>query len=308
MNKKTGYFPSSNGTNEIKYFIYEPEDIEPKAMIQLVHGMEEHVERYEPYFEYLTGKGYLVYGDNHLGHKGSVFDDEDLGYFAHRDGWKSLVKDEHRLTKIMKKAHPELPLFIYGHSMGSFITRVYITKYRQDIDGAIISGTSGSNPALKAGRRFTELVYRLRGERHKSKLVTALMFGSYNSKYKTACDHYAWLTRDESVVKAYHEDEYCGFGFTTSAYLDLMSLLDYVTQDEWYNRVPDDLPLLFIGGSMDPVGGWGDGYLEIDEKFSHQQMEDITVKLYPDMRHELHNEIGKEQVWSDVNWWINAHL
>ncbi len=308
MKKTENYFESSNGINTVKYFVYEPDDKEPEAVIQFVHGMAEHIERYEPYFEYLTKEGYAVYGDNHIGHKDSVISDDDLGYFAPEDGWKCFVKDEHRMTQIIKKDYPNLKIFIYGHSMGSFITRAYISRYADEVEGAVISGSAGKNPALKAGKKFTTLVKKIKGERHKSPLITAMMFGSYNKKYKNVKCAYDWLTRDESVIKLYEADKYCGFMFTTSGYLDLMNLLEYVTDNSWYEKVPKHFPMLFIAGEMDPVGNWGEGYVEINERFGSLGMSDLTVKLYNDMRHEIHNEIGKEKVWRDVNTWIKDRL
>ncbi|MCR5784976.1 MAG: lysophospholipase [Eubacterium sp.] len=304
MRKSENYFESSNGINTVKYFVYESENVEPQAVIQFVHGMAEHIERYDNFFEFLTEQGFIVYGDNHIGHKDSVLSDDDLGYFCESDGWKCLVKDEHRLTSIIKKEHPDKKLFIYGHSMGSFITRAYITQYADEVCGAVISGSAGKNPALGAGKKVTSLITKLKGKRHRSGLITAMMFGSYNKRYKNVKSPYAWLTRDEKVVEEYEADKYSGFMFTTSAYMDLMNILDFVTEDAWYDKVPKSLPMLFIAGEMDPVGNWGQGYVEIDEKFSKRNMDDVTVRLYPEMRHELHNEIGKEKVWNDVTDWI----
>ena len=301
--KKEGSFASSNGVNEIQYFIYEPEG-ETKAMIQLVHGMCEYIERYEPYIEFLTEKGLLVYGDNHLGHKGSVRGPQDMGFFAEEDGWTCLVKDEYRLTKIMKEAYPGLPLFLYGHSMGSFISRAYVTSHADELQGLILSGTAGSNSALSMGMKLAGFVKRLRGERSQSALLSMMMFGSYNKRYKDAKSAYAWLTRDEKVVEAYEADPYCGFTFSTSGYLDLMKLLEFVTSDDWYRKVPADLPIYVVSGSMDPVGGWGDGINEVSAKLKQTERADCTVKLYKDMRHEIHNEIGKEVVWNDIAGWI----
>jgi alpha-beta hydrolase superfamily lysophospholipase len=301
--KTEGSFASSNGVNTIKYYIYKPEG-EIRAMIQLVHGMCEYVERYEPYIEFLTGRGFLVYGDDHLGHKGSISGPQDLGFFAKKDGWICLVKDEYRLTKIMKEAYPDLPLFLYGHSMGSFISRAYITSHADEIKGVILSGTAGSNSALSMGMKLAGFVKRLRGEKSQSALLSMMMFGSYNKRYKDAKSAYAWLTRDEKVVEAYEADPYCGFTFSTSGYLDLMKLLEFVTADDWYGKIPAELPIYVVSGSMDPVGGWGDGINEVSAKLKQTERADCTVKLYKDMRHEIHNEIGKEVVWNDIAGWI----
>ena len=305
--KKEGSFAISNGVNQIQYFVYEPEG-ETRAMIQLVHGMCEYIERYEPYIEFLTEKGFLVYGDNHLGHKGSIRGPQDLGFFAEEDGWIDLVKDEYRLTRIMKEAYPELPLFLYGHSMGSFISRAYVTSHADELEGLILSGTSGSNSALPMGIKVAKFIKRLRGAKSQSALLSMLMFSGYNKRYQDVKSANAWLTRDEAVVKEYDADEYCGFPFTTSGYLDLMRLLEFVTSDDWYKKVDADLPIYVVSGSMDPVGGWGEGIQEVASKLKEAERKDCTVKLYQDMRHEIHNEIDKEVVWNDIAAWIEDRI
>lgn len=301
--KETGTFLSSNKSSTVTYFIYKPEG-EIKAMIQVVHGMAEYIERYEPYFEFLTKKGFLVFGDDHIGHKGSVKNDEELGYFAPKDGWKCMVKDEEILTRIIKEKYPEIPVFLYGHSMGSFISRAYITKYADLLDGVILSGSAGSNSALGMGRFITKIIYTFKGETYRSPFLDKLMFGSYNKQFENPRNSFDWLSRDEKVVDAYIDDKYCGFLFTTSGYIDLENLLGFITSDSWYEKVPVELPILFISGAMDPVGGWGKGMEEIDEKMKKVQRKDYEMKVFPEMRHELHNEIGKEEVWDYVSQWI----
>ncbi len=301
--KEEASFPSSAPGQEIQYFIYRPEG-EARAMVQLVHGMSEYVGRYEPYIGYLTGQGFLVYGDNHLGHKGTAKKPSDRGFFAHEDGWKCLVKDEHKLTGIMKEKYPGLPLFLYGHSMGSFISRAYIAQWPDELAGVILTGTSGSNPAMGAGKRMAGMIKKLQGEKHISGTLNLMMFSGYNKKYDHPKSAYEWLTRDESVVKAYDEDEWCGFPFTVSGNLDMMCLLEYVSSDKWYEKVPADLPMLVASGSMDPVGGYGKGIEEVRQKLKRKDRKDCTVMLYKDMRHEIHNEIGKETVWADMAGWM----
>lgn len=307
MKKTELYFDSANGKDRVQYFIFEP-DMEPKAVIRFVHGMAEHVERYEEYFTYLADKGFLVSADNHIGHKGSVASDDDLGYFADHDGWKYLVEDEKKLTDLMREKYPHLPVFLYGHSMGSFIARAYLTRYADTLSGAIICGSAGSNPMLGMGKKMAAFLRKIKGARHRSGLMTMIMFGSYNKKYKDPKSAYAWLTRDEQVVCAYEADPYCGFMFTISGYQDLMELLDRVNADSWYESVPVELPILVVSGSMDPVGGWSEGIYEIDQKLRRKQRNDVTVKLYKDMRHEIHNEIGKEGVWTDIANWVEERL
>ena len=307
--KTTARFNSSNKQNQIKYFVYTPKSVkngkQPKGMLQLVHGMAEHIERYEPYIDFLTSKGYLVYGDNHLGHKGSVTCDEDLGYFADRDGWKYLIEDEVQLTQIMKEKYPDLPVYLYGHSMGSFITRLYMVQYAALIDGVIISGTAGKNRGVPVLISLTKFLSKMRGIRYRSNLVNQLMFGPFNSKYKEVHTGFDWLTQDAEIVHQYVEDPYGGFTFTYGGFYDLQMLLQQVTADTWYNKIPVQLPMLIISGEQDPVGNWGKGIKEIDQKIKQLSCQDYEMRLFPNMRHEIHNELEKQQVWDYVVSWLD---
>ncbi len=305
--KTTDTFLSTNGVNNVKYFVYAPTEGAPKAMIQLIHGMAEHVERYEDYIANFTAQGYLVYGDNHIGHKDSVSTDEDLGYFAPKDGWRYMVQDEILLTEKMKEAYPGIPVFLYGHSMGSFLTRAYLALRGELVNGAVISGSAGPNPALGAGKVVTKLV-KIKGEKYRSPFITKVMFGSYNSHIPNAETDYDWLTRDKEIVKKYNEDPYCGFMFTISGYLDLENLLGFVTDKGWYDKLPLALPMFFISGEEDPVCNWGDGMRKVDAEMQKRDFADYSMKLYPGMRHELHNEIGREEVVADVLGWLEEHM
>lgn len=301
--KDTKTFPSANGLYQVQYCIYRPSG-KPRALIQLVHGMAEYLERYEEYIENYTRQGFLVFGTTHIGHKGSVDTDEHLGYFGAKDGWKAMVEDEKTLTKFMTGAYPDTPVFLYGHSMGSFISRAYLAQNSEVFTGAIICGTAGSNPLLWLAKILTSIV----SKEKKSPFINSLMFGNYNAKIENKRTEYDWLSRDPEAVDKYIADPYCGFIFTGAGFRDLVNLLDYATADDWYGRIPADFPIFFIGGAEDPVSSWGKGYEEIDRKMKRTARSDYQMKLYPGMRHEIHNEIGKEEVISDVSEWIIGHL
>lgn len=306
--KSTGTLKSTDGKTNLTYFIYEPQG-EAKAMIQIAHGMSEYVERYEPLIDYLIKDGFLVFGNNHLGHKGSVASEADLGYLGGTtDGWKYMYKDVIQMGELMKKEHPGLKLFLHGHSMGSFIARAIMVKKPGNYDGVILCGTSGSNPALGMGKVVIKIVSGLRGKRARSGLLTKLFCGSYNNKYEKVRTANDWLTRDEAIVDLYNLDKYCSFVFTANGYLNLVELLGFVTTDDWYDRVPADLPIYMISGEMDPVGGWGKGIREVDEKLRKKARADYQMKLYPNMRHEIHNELGKEEVYADILNWYQSQL
>lgn len=306
-NKSMNTFKSSNHSSDITYYIYKPIS-EPKGIVQLSHGMCEYIERYEDFIDFLTGHGFIVCGNDHLGHGKSADSKDKLGYFAPVNGWSCLVDDLSILTKIMKEQYSNLPIFLFGHSMGSFIARIYMTRYSDLIQGAIICGTSGSNPLLGAGKVMIQLVQKLKGPFYRSKFIRFLMFGSYNSKFEKPRTHFDWLTNDPAIIDAYMKDEYCNFIFTSSAFSDLATLLDTVSQDSWYHAVPKKLPLYLISGDMDPVGNWGKGIEEVKKRLKKENLEDFSSKFYKDFRHEILNEIEKDEVYKDVLIWLNQRI
>lgn len=305
--KEVHTFKSSNGRTDVTYYIYKPLN-PPKAILQISHGMCEYIERYEDFIEFMTRQDILVCGNDHIGHKNSVASKQDLGYFAPKDGWTYLPKDLAKLTTIMKEEYKALPIFLFGHSMGSFVARAYIAEYGDLINGAIICGTAGTNPILGLGTFLISMVRTFKGERYRSKFLDNLMFGSYNKKYEKVRTTKDWLTKDEAIVDKYLKDEHCMFIFTTSAFYDLSKLLGYVSSDAWYNAVPKKLPLYLMSGSMDPVGEYSKGVLEVKKRLEAQKLSDFSCKLYQDYRHEVLNEIGKEEAYNDILSFINKHI
>lgn len=299
---------STDGITNLTYYVYEPLQT-PKGMVQISHGMCEYVERYEPIIDYLTGEGYLVFGNDHLGHKNSVANESDLGYFGGTgEGYQFMYRDLIALGEQMKAAYPEMKLFLFGHSMGSFVARAAIINCKNLYSGVIICGTSGSNPALGVGKVVIRIVRTLRGKRGRSALLTKLFFGTYLDKIESVRTPQDWLTRDEQVVDAYIRDKYCMFVFTANGYENLANLLGYVTADSWYDSLDQELPVYLISGEMDPVGGWSKGIHEVDEKLRNKERKDYSMKLYPQMRHEIHNEVGKEEVYQDILNWLNNRI
>ncbi len=309
FNKTTGTFTSTNGINQIRYYVYQPEgDI--RGIMQISHGMCEYIERYEPHIEFFTSQGILVCGNDHLGHKGSVKSDDDLGYMGSKDGWKMMYQDVHQLTLIMKQEYPEVPYVLFGHSMGSFIARAVIGNYGKEYDGAIICGTGGTNKMIGMGLKMIHFIRKIKGERTRSNLLKKLSFGNYNSKYNKARTEYDWLTNNEAVVDTYMKDKYCMFDFTAAGYEDLLSVLNYVSQDSWYDSIPEELPLLLISGAMDPVGDWGNGIKEVDQRLKQRAHKEYSMKLYDNLRHEILNENEKErnEVYQDILSFLNKRF
>ncbi|MCR4955493.1 MAG: lysophospholipase [Lachnospiraceae bacterium] len=306
FNKTTGNYKSKDGVNTIKYYVYKPQG-EIKGIMQISHGMCEYVERYEPHIAFFTAHGFLVCGNDHLGHKGSVLNDDDLGYMGSQNGWKYMVEDVHRMTVVIKKQYPDLPVVLFGHSMGSFISRAVIAKYGDEYAGYICSGTGGTNKMVNSGLQMIRLVRKFKGERYRSPFLTKVSFGSYNKKYHPVRTDYDWLTRDESVVDAYMKDKYDMFIFTAAAYEDLLSVLRYVSSDAWYEAVPTDLPFFLISGDMDPVGDYGEGVREVYDRLYERQHDELRMRLYENMRHETLNEVGREEVYNDILGFLCEH-
>lgn len=282
-------FPSVSGLADIHAASYVPENGDVKAVLQIAHGMAEHLERYEKFASQLCDLGIAVYINDHLGHGKSVSGKSELGYFGKEEGWKNFVEDCHSLTGIAKKENPGKPFFFFGHSMGSFVARAYTYKYASEITGAIYCGTSGPNPASGVGAGLAKLIGKIKGDHYRSKLIDKMAFGSYNSKFekRTAFD---WLSRDTKEVDKYIADELCGFLFTAFGYRDLMELLGFVSSKEWFNGLDKNLPVLIISGEMDPVGNYGKGINQVCQKLYKAGKDNITKILYPNGRHEILNE------------------
>ena len=297
---------SSNNNDFIKYFIFYPEE-PPKAVLQISHGMCEYIERYEPFADFLTSKGIIVCGNNHLGHKGSAERDEELGYFAPKDGWTYLAKDLHKLTELMKDKHPRLPYFLLGHSMGSFVARDYISKFGDELDGVLISGTSGNNPLSGFGILLANILIKTKGGKYRSNLLNKASFAGYN-KYTEKRTKSDWLTRDQSIIDKYIDDKYCNFIFTAKGFNDLFHLLNYVSSDEWPLLIPKELPVYIFSGDKDPVGSYGKGVKEVYDKLASAGLKDVSLKLYEGGRHEMLNETNRQEVYEDILKWLSERI
>lgn len=292
-------FPSHTGNTDIYVQTLTPETAPFKAVIQIVHGMAEHTDRYLDVARYLCSKGFAVIMHDHAGHGRSVKSDDDNGYFCEKDGWLRLTEDVYEVTKLSKKLFPDNKIIIWGHSMGSFITRNYLAKYKNSVDAAIICGTSGSNPGAPAGILLATAVIKLKGSKCRSKFIDNIAFGQYN-KHFSGGTGFEWLSVNEENVSKYIADPKCGFLFTASAFGDLFTLLKEVSLDKWYNDVPKNTKLYLISGTMDPVGNYGKGVQEVYDKLIASGHTDVTMKLYEGLRHEIHNENTDNAVYDDI--------
>ena len=287
---------------------YRTETPEPRALLQIAHGMCEYFLRYEGFAEYLSQNGILVFGHDHLGHGYSVKSPDDLGFIAERDGDTLLIEDVHSLSLALKAEYPHLPLVLFGHSMGSFITRAAVAQYPNDYAATIICGTGGPDTPTSAGKMLASILMAVLGTRYRSRLLRRIAFAGYNKKYTAGCNRNAWLTRDDTVVQRYNNDPLCDYTFTLRAYYDLFSTVARVGTREWPRQLPKSLPYLLISGEMDPVGSWGKGVRRVADRMREAGVNDLTLTLYPDMRHEILNEIDHKTVWSDILQWLEQKL
>ena len=307
MTETVAKYLSFDGKTELVYRLYEPAE-EVRGVVQIVHGMAEHVTRYEEYARHLTGLGFAVAGNDHLGHGDSCPDESNLGFFAAAGGTRTVIEDVHSLTSILKEKYPGRPLILLGHSMGSFIARLYLSEYAEDLTGAIIMGTAGPGAPTGPAVALINLISLFKGEAHRSKFIDKLAFGSYNKKNKPARTKFDWLTKDESVVDRYIEDPKCGFLFTLSGYRDLMSFISECNASSWAETVPTNLPVLVISGEDDPVGNYGEGPKKVAGMLAAAGSVGVTLKLFRGDRHEILNETDREKVYEAIDAWIAGIL
>ena len=308
VNKTTLSFPSKDGIHTIYATKWQSDDISPIAILQLIHGMAEHIGRYDEFACYLAQKGYIVVGDDHLGHGRSAKEYGDYGYFCEKKAASVLVMDEHRLKEVMQKKEKELPYFMLGHSMGSLILRNYLIQYGQEIDGAILCGTP-NNGSVKVGmaRTISGLLKLCGKNREKSAFLDRLVFGSYNKRTeKRTC--FDWINIDEKVVDEYMNDPQCGFLFTVNGFDTMFQLSANVNKMSLLKRIPKDLPILLIAGKEDPVGNYGKGVAHVYRQYRQLGIAGAELKLYDNARHEILFEPEKDIVFADICNWLQKYI
>jgi alpha-beta hydrolase superfamily lysophospholipase len=298
-------FPSSDGRNTIHAELFIPSDNKVRAVVQVAHGMMDYIGRYALMADALCASGIALCGNDHLGHGDSVATPEDYGFFASRDGYKYVIDDVKGMNDLIRKELPDLPVILLGHSMGSFISRLYSVRYPDSIDGLIIHGTAGPNPATGAGKLLVKLLRAVKGERHRSKFVCSLADGGYNKGFDPAEGDGAWLTRDPSMVADRVGNPKNDFIFTLAGYEDLFNFLGDCNSKAWFKAFPAGLRTLVISGDTDPVGGFGKGVRYVYDNLKKNGA-DVELKLYEGARHELFNETNRDEVFADLIKWIEG--
>ena len=307
MKKYTEKIASTDSKNNLNVIIWETEK-EPIGVLQIVHGMAEYIDRYDNFAKYMTEHGFNVIGHDHLGHGHSVSDERDYGFFAEENGDKIIIEDMHSVTQYAREKWEELPNFILGHSMGSFCLRQYLTKYSNDVFGAIIMGT-GWIPSTAAllGKTIATNTCKSKGSHTVNPLLIKLTLEPYNKPFAPARTNCDWLSRDEKQVDLYVNDKLCGFDFTAGAYKDFFTVLEKIAKNRQLIGMRKSLPILITSGSVDPVGG-KKACEKLNAQYKRCGINDVTLKLWENDRHEILNELDKSDVYRYIYNWLKSKI
>ena len=307
MKKYTEKIASTDSKNNLNVIIWETEK-EPIGVLQIVHGMAEYIDRYDNFAKYMTEHGFNVIGHDHLGHGHSVSDERDYGFFAEENGDKIIIEDMHSVTQYAREKWEELPNFILGHSMGSFCLRQYLTKYSNDVFGAIIMGT-GWIPSTAAllGKTIATNTCKSKGSHTVNPLLIKLTLEPYNKPFAPARTNCDWLSRDEKQVDLYVNDKLCGFDFTAGAYKDFFTILEKIAKNRQLIGMRKSLPILITSGSVDPVGG-KKACEKLNAQYKRCGINDVTLKLWENDRHEILNELDKSDVYQYIYNWLKSKI
>ncbi|MCD4669397.1 MAG: lysophospholipase [Actinomycetia bacterium] len=279
-----------------------------RGVVQIAHGMAEHASRYEDFAGTLAGSGYGVYANDHRGHGKTAGSPDNIGYFAPDNGWDLVVGDMHKLHSIITKDHPGLPIYLLGHSMGSLLIRSYIIRYEDKLSGVVLTGTSGDPGPLKyIGILIAKFEMKMKGKKAKSPMLDNLSFGSFNKAFAPNRTKFDWLSRDTSNVDKYVNDPFCGDIFSAGFFYDLLVGIKDINSFSNIENISKDLPILLLSGEDDPVGNKTRGVLQVYDLYKKAGIRDVNYKFYPGARHEILNEVNKEEVYRDIIEWLDSH-
>lgn len=308
MKKNEFQFLSNDSRTRIHAIEWVPEG-EVRAVLQMCHGMVEYIDRYDAFATYLAERGYYVVGHDHLGHGQSIQSKEHYGYFHETHGNQYVIGDIHRLRTMTQKKYPDVPYFMMGHSMGSFLLRQYITMKGEGLAGAVVMGT-GYQPlaVLQAGQQACKMIAKVKGWKYRSEFVNNLSFGSFNKKFEPAETPKDWVTSDKEIRDAYEKDPLTSFTFTVNGYYHMFEGMKVLETKGSVEKIPVDLPVFFVAGQDDPVGNFGKGVARIYKKYKDAGIKKVDMKLYPGDRHEILNETDRAQVYEDLYCWFEENL
>ena len=302
------YFPSVDGKTTIHAIEWVPEG-EPKAVLQMVHGMNEYIDRYNEFASFMADSGFYVVGHDHVGHGESVAPDGTRRFFAEKNGNRVLLEDMETVRKTAAEKYPDVPHFILGHSMGSFLVRQFIARHGGSLTGAVIMGT-GSQPAmtLKSGIALCSIIGAAKGKRYESRLVNKIAMNGNLKRIENPRTIADWLSKNEPNIDAYISNPWCNGMFTVGAYKDMFISIQDCQSKTTIDRIPKELPLLLVSGEEDPIGAYGKGVEAAYESYKKAGIQDVTIKLYPGDRHEILNELDRGMVYQDLLDWFSAHM
>ena len=307
MKKEDIYFESRDGVSKLHAIVWSEENKSPVGILQMIHGMAEYIDRYDEFARFMVEKGYVVVGHDHLGHGDSVGEKGIYGYFCKKDPATVLVRDAHRLKKILEGKYPGVPYYILGHSMGSFVARNYLCRYGSGIQGMILLGTGNqSKGLLRVSKILVGITGFFCGDKKAAKLINKLAFGTYNARIENPKTNVDWLTKEANIVDDYIADERCGFIFTVNGFKGLFDLIYRLQDPKNFVNIPRQIPVYFMSGEEDPVGGYGEGVIKAKNALVKAGLENVSMKLYPGDRHELLNETDKETVYNDIYEWLDS--
>ena len=303
-------FLSTDGKTQLHGMRWEPEGGSVRAVLQICHGVAEHIARYDAFARYLNGLGIAVVGHDHLGHGLSLPEGGTPVYFGEGNTWNTVVDDIYVLHQRIRLRYPDVPLCIMGHSMGSFLTRTYLIRYPGTVKAAVIMGTGWQPKAVIAGgMSVAKAVGAVVGENGTSDLVTNLAFGAYNKLFapnRTSCD---WLSADEDNVDTYMADPLCGADATVGLFRQMLLGIRFNQKLSNLRQMDPRIPVLFVAGEKDPVGDCGNGVRQTYQEFRRAGVQDCTLKLYPGLRHEILNEKAQQQqIFEDIGQWLTSKL
>lgn len=295
-------FPSTDGIHQLKGKMYIP-DGEPKGVFHVVHGMTEHIGRYDTFLKEMAESGYVVVAYDNLGHGKTAKDKSELGFIAKKNGWKKITDDVYAVSKIIKEEYPGLPYYLMGHSMGSFIVRNAAATYPDLMDKLIVMGTGGPVAATKPALGMINTIKFFRSKRHISPLIEKLAFGEYNKGFGDGSNG-DWLSKNPEVRRVYNADKFCNYHFTVSAMYDLVKINDAVNKKKWFKKISKTLPILLVSGSEDPVGEHSKGVKKV-YKLLKKRGANVRMKLYEDNRHEILNDTARDEVIEDIKAFLS---
>jgi len=302
--KPTTHTLNTDGTHIIPVYVWEP-DVAPRAVIQLFHGLGEHVARYDRFAQAAMERGYAVVAHNHRGHGPET---EEIGFFAPANGWALLVDDGHRVFEFLRQRYTGLPVVLLGHSMGSYIAQSYAMRFGDELAALVLSGSTWpSRPKLIVGSLLAKLVSWRAGLRGVSPLLDKLGFGDFNKRFEPARTELDWLSRDPGEVDAYIDDPLCGGPYTTGLWIDLLGGLFQISKDEALLKISSGLPILITGGSDDPVGGEA-GMRALATRYAASGHDQLSTRIYAGGRHEMLNETNRDEFTDDLLRWIAERL